>query len=298
MIVKKSSIIGYCYGVSNTIQLAQECLNLAQEKGLPCYSLGKLIHNEDVVAFFELKGLKTIKTPEGNEPGVALIRAHGIKDSERRTFQQANFQLIDSTCPTVQKGLKAVKTAAKEGKTVILLGFDGHAETLGLQGVEVEEGILAKTVLLSSLEEAEQFVRSKKFSPEEPLAVVTQTTFPEDAFKAITELLKREFRNIGIKNCPCAQCGKRERAGYELACKCDCAVVVGGRKSANTKNLAEVAKKSGKPVFLVENAMDLVNSEGNLQEELKKYRTVALLSGSSTPIVVVDAVATLLQNIK
>lgn len=49
MIVKKSSIIGYCYGVSNTVCLAEEAVQLAKEKGLPCYSLGKLIHNLSLI---------------------------------------------------------------------------------------------------------------------------------------------------------------------------------------------------------------------------------------------------------
>lgn len=294
MIVKKSSIIGYCYGVSNTIKLAEECLKEAQKQHLPCYSLGKLIHNDDVVSYFENRGLKPIKTPTGNAPGVALIRAHGITDSAKRAFQAAGFQLIDSTCPTVLKGVKAIRTAAKEGKKIIILGFAGHAETVGLQGVEVQEGVLAKTFLLTSEEDAKALILSNKITEEEPVIVVTQTTFPQEDYRKICKILEGKFKNIGIKNCPCPLCEKREQAGYELSCQCDCAVVVGGRESANTKNLAKVAQKSERPVFLVENVAGL---EKEIVQELRKYRTVALLSGSSTPMEEIEAVEQALKAI-
>ncbi len=294
MIVKKSPIIGFCYGVLNTIQHATECINLAKEKGLPCYSLGKLIHNDFLVSFFEEKGLKPIKTPAGNAPGVALVRAHGIRDCDRRAFQDANFQLVDSTCPTVLKGANAIRKAAKEGKLIIILGIAGHAETVGLQGVEVKEGVLAKTILLTCLEDAKNLVNSNEIQPEEEVYVVTQTTFSKEDYKAITGLLKEKYKNIGFGNVACPLCEKREQAGYELACQCDCAVVVGGRNSANTKNLAMKAEKSGKPVFLVENETDI---NQNLVQKLKKYETVALLAGSSTSMVEIKKVEKVLQAI-
>lgn len=294
MIVKKSPIIGYCYGVSNTVELAERCINIAKEKGLPSYSLGKLIHNDDVVSSFEKKGLHSIKTPEGNAPGVALIRAHGIRDCEKRAFKEANFELIDSTCPTVLKGADAIRKAAREGKIVIIIGFDGHAETVGLQGVEIEEGVLAKTTLVTSLEDAKKLIQSNEINSDEEVFVVTQTTFPKEDYISITSSLKENYKNIGFGNAPCVLCEKREQAGYELACQCDCAVVVGGRNSANTKNLAKKAQESGKPVFLVENSAKMGQ---NLVQELKKYETVALLSGSSTPIEEIEKVEQILQAI-
>lgn len=294
MLVRKSSIIGYCYGVSNTIKLAHKCLSLAREKGLPCYSLGKLIHNDDVVTHFEQEGLKPISQVAGNAPGLALIRAHGVTDADRREFERAGFELIDSTCPTVLKGVNAVRKAAKEGETIILLGFAGHAETVGLQGVETSEGTLAKTTLITSLEEAQALIASNSIDENEEVLVVTQTTFPELLYEGVTDLLKKKYKNIGFGNKPCPLCEKRELEGYKLACQCDCVVVVGGQGSANTKNLATAAAKSGKSVFLVENASSF---DGALVEKLRGFESVALLSGSSTPMEVVDAVATLLQNI-
>ena len=294
MIVKKSSIIGYCYGVSNTVRLAEEAVQLAKEKGLPCYSLGKLIHNNDVVSYFEKKGLKTIKTPKYNNPGVALIRAHGIKDCDRRAFENANFLLIDSTCPTVLKAANALRWAAKEGKKVIILGYDGHAETLGLQGVEVEKGVLAKSFLVTCMEDAKELLQSDKIKPEEEVFVVTQTTFSKEDYNNITEFLKTRYKNIGFGNRPCAFCEKRELEGLALACQCDCVVVVGGRNSSNTKNLALVAEKSGKPVFLVENAAGI---DQDLVQKLKKFETVAVLSGSSTPMDEIERVEQVLQAI-
>lgn len=292
MLVRRSSIIGYCYGVSNTIKKAEECLALAKEKNLPCYSIGNLIHNNDVVSYFEEKGLRTITIKDDVPPGVALIRAHGIRDCTRRKFLNEGFELIDSTCPTVLKGTNALRKAAKEQKTLILLGFEDHAETVGLQGIEEKAGVPIKTTLISSLEEAQKLVASKEIDESQEVFVVTQTTFPVKLYESITDLFKKSYKNIGFGNKPCPFCEKREQVGYELTCQCDCAVVVGGRGSANTKNLAEVAAKSGKPVFQVENTADFDEA---LKEKLAKFEAVALLSGSSTPMQMVERVARLLE---
>lgn len=294
MKVVRGEMLGFCFGVSNTVNMALECLRIAECKGLPCYSIGDLIHNKDVVNYFNEKGLCVIKDPKDAPAGVALIRAHGIPDSDKRAFKSAGFELLDSTCPTVLKGANAIRKAASQGKDVIVIGFKGHAETLGLQGVEVEEGVLAKTLLITSADDAKRFVQSNALKDDAPVFVVTQTTFPRDEYEEIASILKGRFKDIGFGNVPCPACKRRIDDAVSAALKCDAAVVVGGADSANTRNLANEVRKTGRPVFFVENAAGL---DDDALSKMAQYGSVALLSGSSTPMWVIEEVEARLKEL-
>lgn len=294
MKVLRGNVLGFCFGVSNTLNMAMECLRVAERKGLPCYSIGDLIHNKDVVNYFNEKGLCVIKDPKDAPAGVALIRAHGIPDAGKRAFRAAGYELLDSTCPTVLKGANAIRTAASQGKSIIVLGFAGHAETIGLQGVEVEDGILAKTHLVTSVDDARHFVESSTLNDYDPVFVVTQTTFPRSEYEDIASILKGKFKDIGFGNVPCPACKRRMDDAVATAQRCDAAVVVGGADSANTKNLANEVRKAGRPVFFVENAAGL---DEDTSSKIAQYGLVALLSGSSTPMWVIEEVEAKLKEI-
>jgi len=294
MKVVRGEVLGFCFGVSNTVNMALECLRVAERKDLPCYSIGDLIHNKDVVDYFKERGLCVIKDPKDAPAGVALIRAHGIPDSDKRAFVNAGFELLDSTCPTVLKGANAIRTAASQGRNIIVLGFAGHAETLGLQGVEVEEGVLARTQLITSVDDAQRFVKSNALDDDDPVFVVTQTTFPRDEYERIASILKAKFKDIGFGNVPCPACKRRMDDAVATTQRCDAAVVVGGVDSANTRNLANEVKKTGRPVFFVENAAGL---DDNLLSKIAQFDSVALLSGSSTPMWVIEEVEARLKGL-
>lgn len=294
MKVVRGNVLGFCFGVSNTVNLALECLRVAERKGLPCYSIGNLIHNKDVVDYFNGKGLCVVKDPKDAPAGVALIRAHGIPDAQKRAFRDAGYELLDSTCPTVLKGANAIRTAAYHGKGIIVLGFAGHAETIGLQGVEVEDGILAKTHLITSVDDARRFVQSNALNDDDSVFVVTQTTFPRDEYENIASILKARFKDIGFGNVPCPACKRRMDDAVATAQRCGAAVVVGGVDSANTKNLAKEVQKAGRPVFFVENAAGL---DEDMASRIAQYESVALLSGSSTPMWVIEEVEAKLKEI-
>jgi 4-hydroxy-3-methylbut-2-enyl diphosphate reductase len=108
MKVVRSKVIGYCFGVSNTINKAEECIQRSKDEKLPCYSIGQLIHNKDVVEHFMSEGMVNSESPDGLEPGIALVRAHGIPESLRRRYENAGFRIVDSTCPIVAKGAEKI----------------------------------------------------------------------------------------------------------------------------------------------------------------------------------------------
>lgn len=294
MKVVRGNVLGFCFGVSNTVNMALECLRVAEHRNLPCYSIGELIHNKDVVDFFKEKGLGIIRDPDEAPVGVALIRAHGMSDSDKRAFAGAGFELFDSTCPTVLKGANAVRKAARQGRKIIVLGFKDHAETLGLQGIEDDENNIIETHLITSVDDAKGFVFSNTIGRDDPVFIVTQTTFPRNLYEEIASILKAHFKDIGFGNVPCPACKRRIDDAVSTALGCNAAVVVGGAGSANTRNLASEVERVGKPVFFVENAAGL---DADTVEKIAQYSSVALLSGSSTPMWVIKEVEERLKEL-
>ena len=294
MKVIRSKVIGYCFGVANTIEKAGLCIAKAREEKRPCYSIGQIIHNKDVVRHFTDLGMQVTEQPDGFEPGIALIRAHGIPDSLRREYLQRGFSLIDSTCPIVNKGASALRKAAQSGKKTIVLGVKGHAETIGLQGVELSEGVPVQSYLICSIEDAKQLVASGVYSQDDEIVVVSQTTFPERKFNAIRRYLKTYFRNIRFSTTPCGASSSRIKAALELSSQCDAILVVGGRNSENTKGLAHSLNSTGKPVYCIENEKDI---DSDLLVKLAAFSVVGLCSGSSTPTAVIRAVEEILEKL-
>ncbi len=295
MDVIRSKVIGYCFGVANTIEKAEQCIELSRQRALPCYSIGSIIHNRDVVKRFQDLGMVTTNSPNGIEPGIALVRAHGIADKLRRSYLDAGFTLIDSTCPIVAKGAQTLRKAASKGIKTIIVGVNAHAETIGLQGVEDTQGKLVESFLICSTPDAKAFVASGSVRPDEEIVVVVQTTFPEEEFSRIREILSSAFSNIRFSNSPCGATAKRQKAARELAKQCDAVVVIGGRDSENTRVLASVvASESNKPVFCIENAKDV---DDDMKKQLADFHTVGICSGSSTPTSIIREVEEILEGL-
>lgn len=294
MKVIRSKVIGYCFGVSNTMEKAGLCIEKAQRENIPCYSIGQIIHNKDVVRRFTDLGMQVTEQPEGFVPGVALIRAHGIPDSLRRRYADSGFALVDSTCPIVAKGASALRKAAQNGKKTIIIGVKGHAETIGLQGVEYPEGTVVPSRLICCMEDAQALVSSGEFSESEEIVVVVQTTFPEREFLSIRRYLKAYFRNIRFSTSPCGATSSRIKAALELSSQCDAILVIGGRNSENTKGLARALDVTGKPVFFIENEKDL---DKDLLSKLCGFSVLGICSGSSTPTSVIRAVEEILEKL-
>ena len=294
MKVIRSNTIGFCFGVANTVNIADECIALSEKEGLPCYSIGNLIHNKELVSHYTRLGMKSINTPSEEEPGIALIRAHGVPDKVKRDYVNAGFRVIDSTCPIVDRGASTLRKAAQNGIKTIIIGIKEHAETIGLEGVEIAEGRRADSILITSLEDAKALADSGKLQKDEEIVVVVQTTFREESFLAIRKYLKEKFRKIRFSNAPCRATTLRTKAAMELAAKSDVMVVIGGKDSENTRNLAVKLKETGKPVYFIENEKDL---DENLRKNLSQYQCAGICSGSSTPTAVVRAVEVILEKL-
>jgi len=287
----RSSVLGFCYGVKSTIEKANSCLKAGKKENLPAYSIGALIHNPDITEYFEKEGLKVIKKPEDAQPGIALIRAHGIPDQLREDFIKAGYRLVDSTCQNILLTKQKIRQYHKEGRTIIVLGVKNHAETLCLLGTKSEDGEDIKCIFVSNLDSFRDVAEA--LDPDTPVLVVTQTTFPKELYFQAVAVFRLHFKNIVIGNKPCRSCVMRQASAMSLADECDAVIVVGGKKSENTSNLADAVRQSGKPVWLIENSSDMDDS---FIEEIRKFDKVGVCSGTSTPAVIIEEVIAKLYN--
>ena len=105
MNVSLAKTAGFCFGVKRAVDMAYT----EAAKGKPVYTLGPIIHNEEVVADLEQKGVLALSEEElfsGKHPledATVIIRSHGISKEIYTKLENVNANIVDCTCPFVKK---------------------------------------------------------------------------------------------------------------------------------------------------------------------------------------------------
>jgi (E)-4-hydroxy-3-methyl-but-2-enyl pyrophosphate reductase len=271
MKVEVAKTAGFCMGVTRAMDLA---IRAARECSGELLTLGPLIHNQQAVASLESEGVLSAANPdEVPEGSTVIIRAHGIRPEIRGQLEARDIKVIDATCPHVVASQRRIAERSGAGFSVIIVGDRDHAEIRGLVG-HAQGGY----AVISSFDELES-VRLP-----EPLCLIAQTTFSETTYQRIVEEARKRFPEIEVFESICSSTEDRQREVREMAERLDAIVVVGGRHSANTLRLAEIARESGRLTVHVESAEEL--GAGGLSGA----RTVGVTAGASTPRWVIDEV--------
>ena len=226
MEVIRSKNAGACYGVQRALDLA---LNASEGDG-SAFTLGPLIHNPQVVANLEARGVLAVKEPEQATHGAIIIRSHGVTPAVRRSVEARGLPVIDATCPHVARAQKAAATLAEECGYVVVVGEEGHPEVEGLVAYAHEAG--------AQVHVAETAADLPVDLPEH-VGVVVQTTQTRDALDDVLEGIRAQGVAAQVKDTVCTATRQRQQAAAELAGQVDAIVVIGGRNSANTTHLAE-----------------------------------------------------------
>ncbi len=269
---------GFCFGVSNAVQKAHEAA--AKYKGVkPIYSLGKIIHNDTVVADLEKEGVITAEGCDQIPDGAAvLIRAHGVAPDVYKTLEEKGCEIIDATCPNVSKIHDKVKQYYSEGCRIVICGDKTHPEVKGINGMCDGTAVVVKTA-----EEAENAFE-KFFTREEKVCLVAQTTFNVKIFEKITDLAKKIFDKCFIFDTICFATSTRQQETEIISKDVELMIVVGGRESSNTRKLFEISSRNCNSVFMVESAAELDMSR------IVNYSKVGVTAGASTPESVIEEV--------
>jgi 4-hydroxy-3-methylbut-2-enyl diphosphate reductase len=262
---------GFCYGVREAIDYAK----VAASEGKQTHTLGQVVHNEGVVAELQREGIRTVDTLDDVDHGAAVvIRAHGVTPEVMGRAQAKGLDVIDGTCTWVLQEQKELAKLVEEGYTIVLLGTPKHPEVVGLLGFAPD------AIVVDEEEDWERIPRRKR------MALISQSTQPPWKFERLAAHLVSRAHELKIVNTVCPVTIRRQQDTMELAEQVDFMVVVGGRNSANTKELTRLCQIYGRPVVQVEAARDL-----NDADVFGSARHVGVTGGTSTPIEDLEAVA-------
>ncbi len=271
---------GFCFGVKRAVDMVYDEAN----KGERVYTLGPIIHNQQVVEDLEKKGVKVIDSVNDINNGydaTVIIRSHGVPEKVIKALREKNVNIVDATCPFVLKIHKIVKEASQNGKTIVIIGSDNHPEVEGIKGWCVNE-----PVVLESVEEAENYTvdGAKK------LCVVSQTTFNYKKFKDIVDILSKKSYDIDVMNTICNATEERQTEAGTIARQSDAMLVIGGKHSSNTQKLYEICRKECENTYFIQTLDDLD------LKQLQSFRSVGITAGASTPNNIIKEVQSYVRN--
>ena len=272
VVLAKSS--GFCFGVKRAVDRVYE--QLAENKKI--YTYGPIVHNDDVVADLEEKGVKVLNTKEELTElteGSVVIRAHGVPKEIYEIMEQKNIECIDATCPFVKRIHKIVEKESAEGRRIIVIGNAKHPEVEGIRG-----WCKTPATVIESREEALQFNGSK----DDKYCVVSQTTFNYKKFQELVEIFQKKGYDIIVANTICSATEERQKEASELAAKADVMIVIGGTHSSTTRKLYELCKSECENTYYIQTLADL-------QLELpNSVELVGITAGASTPNKIIEEV--------
>jgi (E)-4-hydroxy-3-methyl-but-2-enyl pyrophosphate reductase len=255
---------GFCYGVREAVDKAKE----AADAGRVTHTLGQVVHNEGVVASLHARGVRPIGVlDEALDGSTVVIRAHGVTPTVRRAAADRGLDVIDGTCSWVIAEQKELQKLVEDGYTIVLLGTPNHPEVVGLLGFAPD------AIVVDEEADWDRIPRRKR------MALVTQSTQPPWKFERLAARMVHLAHELKIVNTVCPVTIRRQEDTVETAREVDFMVVVGGRSSANTRELTRLCEIIGTPVLQVEHARDLLDPVvfGNAT-------TVGVTGGTSTPI--------------
>jgi small subunit ribosomal protein S1 len=256
---------GFCFGVDKAISQTFDLLSKPHEH---IYTVGPIIHNEQVVNTLKAKGVKVcddIKEITGHAS--AVIRAHGVTPEVYNQLSQKGIEIIDATCPYVKKIHKLVKEKYDEGYQIIIVGDKNHPEVKGINGWCKDTAYI-----VNSIEDAENISENS-----EKLCVVAQTTITREKWVIITEFLKKTFKNIIKFDTICNATNKRQSEAEEISKTVNMMIVIGGNNSSNTQKLYEICSRNCPITFKIQTADELPAFDIN------KIKKTGITAGASTP---------------
>ena len=263
MPVEVATHAGFCMGVRRAVEMAES----AAEDGIPSCTLGDLIHNPEVVRRLAGKGLAPVSAPEEAAGRRVLIRSHGISAEVMERLAAAGCEILDLTCPFVERLHRIVEESSRSGRPVILVGERDHPEVQGTAG-----WAHGPVWFVASAEDAEQL-------PEmDEAVIVSQTTYPPEAWPGTLEAIERKVKHPDSHCTICNATEIRQQEACELASRADAMIVVGGRNSANTRKLFRTCAERCKRTILVESAAEIPPAFANTDSEL-----IGITAGASTP---------------
>jgi len=270
---------GFCFGVKRAVDEAVKNRKVFNKK---IYTLGPLIHNNDVVNMLENKGIHAVELEDIDslEKGdVILIRSHGVSKHVYDKLKEKGLTVIDATCPFVTNIQKKAKQYSEDGYKIIIMGDENHPEVIGINGWCENNAIITKNGIIE-----EPFLNK--------VCLLAQTTEKKENWELTLKNISEKANEVIFFNTICSATDVRQRSADEISKKVQAMIVVGGKNSSNTTKLYEICKKNCQKTYYVENSKDipleLINN--------KDLELIGVTAGASTPDWVIKEVISIMEN--
>ncbi|MCA9824323.1 MAG: 4-hydroxy-3-methylbut-2-enyl diphosphate reductase [Dehalococcoidia bacterium] len=288
--------MGFCMGVRRAVQIMQD--EATPER--PVHSVGEIVHNPYVVQRLSDGGVRQLPGPDEVDgdvgaliaselpTGRVAITAHGVGARVMEDLEATGLEIVDTTCPIVTRAQRYAQKFIRDGYHVLVLGDPGHKEVRGIMGwTDDASGKRRATIVRTpDLEAVGACMDSFEDGFPSKIGVMVQTTHKvEDFAEFVSNLMvlqrDRNFE-LHVVNTLCHATTGQQEAAAALARDVEVVVVVGGKKSANTRHLREVCEEQGTTAYHIE-------SPDELQREwFEGIERIGLTAGASTPDYSID----------
>ncbi len=271
---------GFCFGVKRAVEMVYQEV----EKGKQVYTLGPIIHNEQVVEDLEGKGVKVLSSIDRLSEGedcTVVVRSHGVSKAEYEALQKKGVQIVNATCPFVGKIHHIADEKSEQGNEVVIIGNANHPEVEGIKGW-CRHG----ATVIGTEEEAEKY----EARPGAKVCVVAQTTFNYKKFKDIVDIFSKKSYDINVMNTICNATEERQTEAATIAAQSDAMIVIGGKHSSNTQKLYEICKNECPNTHFIQTLDDLD------LKQFQSFRSVGITAGASTPNTIIKEVQSYVRN--
>jgi 4-hydroxy-3-methylbut-2-enyl diphosphate reductase len=263
--------LGFCWGVERSIKLAAQA---KQEHSGRVTILKEIVHNRQVVDFFKHQGVGQENSLENIDSGTLVISAHGVSPRLKEEAQAKGLNIVDTTCPLVNRVHRIARHLIEQGYKIILYGEPQHDEVMGVMGIDSDS-----IFLLAHYADIDKLPRFNGKT-----ALLAQTTRGVKAFEQVCRRLRELYPDIRVENTICGATDKRQKAVHELAPVMDVMLVIGSQSSGNSHRLRDIAEDLCGRAYLIDTPEQIDWSWFNDVEK------VGLTAGASTPAYAIEVI--------
>jgi 4-hydroxy-3-methylbut-2-enyl diphosphate reductase len=280
MKVELAKSAGFCFGVEKAVNTVYE---EAKKENEIVYTLGPIIHNEEVVKDMKKRGVEAVKMEDlaSLPKGTVIIRSHGVSREVYNFVKQSGHRVVDATCPFVKKIHAIVSVQSGKGKTVVIIGNPDHPEVMGIKGWGDENTY--------AVENIEQFI-NLDLKKDEEIIIVAQTTFNHKKFQEIIDKISLLGYDVRCFNTICNATQERQAEAKKIASNVDAMIVIGDKKSSNTGKLVEICQEECKNTVFIQTLEDLN------YDALLSVDSVGITAGASTPKHIIEEVQNIVRS--
>lgn len=280
MKVELAKSAGFCFGVEKAVNTVYE---EAKKENEIVYTLGPIIHNEEVVRDMKKRGVEAVKIEDLDSlpKGTVIIRSHGVSRDVYNFVKNSGHRVVDATCPFVKKIHAIVSVQSGKGKTVVIIGNPDHPEVMGIKGWGDKNTY--------AVENIEQFI-NLGLKKDEEIIIVAQTTFNHKKFQEIIDKISLLGYDVRCFNTICNATQERQAEAKKIATNVDAMIVIGDKKSSNTGKLVEICQEECKNTVFIQTLEDLN------YDALLSVDSVGITAGASTPKHIIEEVQNIVRS--